>query len=233
MTRWAANSISARAIGSVTDAPPAAQALAAEGYVVLRRAVPHDWIEGLRAAFEAGVRPSADWPVPRGADWRHAQVDLDPLVRAACRLPALIAAVAALIDQPFFLAQVEGRAPRPDNAPQPLHRDGVGLAGRMAAAMIWLDAHDAANGATRLVPGSHRGAGREDDAITLAGAAGDILIFHADLLHGATRNSSGAPRRALLLSYLGVSEQAGHAATAALRGVRMAADEIFGQPSVA
>ena len=229
MTQRAASFTSAQAQGSVTEAPAAARALAEQGYVVLAGAVPPDWLPGLRAAFEAGVLPSDAWPVPRGADWRHAQVDLDPLVRAACRLPALIAAVAGLVREPFFLAQVEGRAPCPGNAPQPLHRDGAGLAGRFAAAMIWLDAYNAANGATRVIPGSHRG-GASDAAraITLAGAPGDILIFDPDLLHGATSNTSGTARRALLLSYMAQSLRAEQEATAALRGVRMGVGEVFG-----
>lgn len=229
--RWAASFISARAEGSVTDAadPGVARALAERGYVVLRGAVPEARRAPLRAAFEAGVRPSGAWPVPRGVDWRHAQVDLDPLVREACRLPALIAGVGCLLDESFFLAQVEGRAPRPGNAPQPLHRDGAGMAGRIANAMIWLDPFDAANGATRVVPGSHHaGAGDDGAPVTLAGDAGDILIFHPELLHGATSNASGAPRRALLLLYAVESLRAELCATAALRGVRMDTAELFG-----
>ncbi|OQW48537.1 MAG: hypothetical protein A4S16_14700 [Proteobacteria bacterium SG_bin6] len=211
------------------EAPAVAGALAEQGYVVLRGAVPADWLPGLQAAFEAGVRPSDAWPVPRGADWRHAMVDLDPLVRAACCLPALIAAARHLLAEPFFLAQVEGRAPCPGNAPQPLHRDAAGMAGRIVNAMIWLDRYDATNGATCLVPGSHRAAvGDGGTPITLVGEAGDILVFDPDLLHGATTNTSGAPRRALLLLYVAESLRAAQRATEQLRGVRMATEEVFG-----
>lgn len=230
MTRWAASCISAPAEGSVTDTPAVARALAEQGYVVLRGAVPADWLPGLRVAFEAGVVPSDAWPVPRGAGWRHAMVDLDPLVRAACRLPALIAAARRLLAEPFFLAQVEGRAPCPGNAPQPLHRDAAGMAGRIVNAMIWLDRYDAANGATCVVPGSHRAAaGDGGTPITLAGEAGDILVFDPELLHGATTNHSGAPRRALLLLYAAESLKAAQRATERLRGVRMATEEVFGR----
>ena len=37
-----------------------------EGYTVLRDAIPHDWLDGLRAAFDACEPPSDAWPVPRG-----------------------------------------------------------------------------------------------------------------------------------------------------------------------
>jgi Phytanoyl-CoA dioxygenase (PhyH) len=201
------------------------------GFATLRGAVPFDWLDPLRATFERGVVPSDRWPVTRGHDWRHAMVDTDPLVQRLCRLPSLVAGIHHMLRQPFFLAQVEGREPCLGNAPQPLHRDGAGMAaGQVAAAMVWLDPYDAANGATRVVPGSH--VGNDNDAApatVLSGDAGDILLFAPDLLHGATSNSSGARRRSLLLTYAATSLRADFAATESLRGVRMGSSESFGQ----
>lgn len=196
------------------------------GFATLRGAVPPGWLTPLRATFDAGFVPSDRWPVTRGRDWRHAMVDTDPLVQQLCRLPLLIAAVRHMLRAPFFLAQVEGRDPCQNNAAQPLHRDGAGMGGQVAAAMVWLDAYDAANGATRIVPGSHKGdAADEAAAMVLSGDAGDILLFAPDVLHGATSNRSGTPRRALLLTYADTGLRAAFGQTAALRGVRMACDE--------
>lgn len=211
------------------DDPAALLQLDTQGYLLLRHAVPADWIVRLRAAFDVGVLASDQWPVPRQMDWCHAQVDLDPYVQRVCRLPALIDAVRHRLKAPFFLSQVEGRAPRQGNMPQPLHRDGVGHDGQLMAAMVWLDRYGPDNGATQLVPGSHRLDASETVAPQiLTGEAGDVLIFDPDLLHGATSNASGASRRSLLLSYAVAALQAQHRESEAIRGVRMDTREIFG-----
>ena len=203
--------------------------LDASGYLLLRNAVPADWIAPLRAAFEGGVIPADQWPVGRGHDWRHSLLDLDPYVQRVCRLPALLEAVCHRLGAPFFLAQVEGREPRPGNAPQPLHRDGAGYAGQIMAAMVWLDPYSADNGATQIIAGSHHsGAAAGADALVLAGEPGDVLIFDPEVLHGATTNTSGAARRSLLLSYAVLSLRAEHLETQALRNVRMDTSETFG-----
>lgn len=187
-----------------------AAALTRDGCLLLRGAVPAAWRDALRAAFDAGVGTGDQWSAPRGAGWRHALVDLDPIVQRTCRLPPLLAAAAHMLAGPFFLAQVEGREPLKDGH-QPLHRDGLGS--NAVAALVFLDAYGPDNGATRLIPRhldqrlvdpglvDHA---EPDDALALiaAGEAGDILVFDADLPHGATRNRSGARRRSLLLSFM-------------------------------
>ena len=61
----------------------------------------------------------------------------------------------------------------------------------------------------------------------LSGHAGDILMFDAHLLHGASLNPIGARRRSVLFGFFAEPRHAAHLATAHLRNVRMATDERF------
>lgn len=207
-----------------------------DGYVLLRGAIPTGWLDILRAAFEAGAKPSGQWPVPRGADWRHSQLDLDPTVQAVCRLPALLEAAGALIGERFFLAQVEGREPLAGGGHQVLHRDlSEQRPGDTVHALAYFDDFGPGNGATRLVPGTHRPATSDPPTVAdddprieqLSGLAGDILVFDADLLHGGSRNPTGARRRSMLIAYFAESRHASHLQTADLRGIRMDTRERF------
>jgi len=207
-----------------------------EGYALLRGAIPADWLDELRGAFEAGVKPFDQWPVPRGPDWRHSMLDLDPRIQAVCRLPALLQVVGALIGSRYFLAQVEGREPLPGGGQQGLHRDlSAQRPGDTVNAIAFFDDFGADNGATRLIPGSHRPAPgetrvephAEQRAQFLSGCAGDIFVFDADLLHAGSLNRSGARRRSILIGYFDSQLYAEHLQTAQLRSVRMDTSERF------
>ena len=206
-----------------------------DGYALLRGAIPAEWLDDLRDAFDAGVKPSDQWPVPRGADWRHSMLDLDANVQAVCRLPSLLATVGALIGERFFLAQVEGREPLAGGGQQGLHRDlSANRPGDTVNVLAFFDDFGPANGATRLVPGTHRPAPGEPPSVEdelrcvqLEGRAGDILVFDADLLHAGSLNSNGARRRSILIGYFAESRYAAHLATAHLRNVRMDTTERF------
>ena len=95
---------------------------------------------------------------------------------------------------------------------QPIHRDDDSWprAAQTAAplvinVMIALSDYTAENGATVVVPGSHKwepGREPEPDEITQAVMSpGSAAIFTGQTLHGGGKNVSGVPRRGLSVSY--------------------------------
>lgn len=207
-----------------------------DGYALLRQAIPTEWLADLRAVFDAGVRPSDQWPVPRGMDWRYSMLDDDSKIQAVCRLPQLLAVAGELIGERFFLSQVEGREPLAGNGHQQLHRDlSAQRPGDIAIALAFFDDYGPENGATRIVPGSHRPEpdappfdfNDESRAVQLSGSAGDILVFDVDLVHAGSLNVIGARRRSILISYFSESLYASHLETVALRNIRMDTSDRF------
>ena len=84
--------------------------------------------------------------------------------------------------------------------------------GRCACTALWmLDDFTKVNGATRLVPSSHRFENypREDvdddshaDEIVVEGSSGDVLVFNGHCWHGGGANTSDGERRAILIHYI-------------------------------
>lgn len=93
---------------------------------------------------------------------------------------------------------------------QRFHRDVRTYSGSfrlMLNMLVMVDAFTAANGATRLVPGSHRDENRPDEselearAVQAVAGAGSILLFDSNLWHSAAPNLDGSPRMALTLTF--------------------------------
>ena len=112
----------------------------------------------------------------------------------------------------IYLHRLNFRAALPGHGRQPLHADFGGPVppgGYQVCNSIWLlDDFTADNGATRVVPGSHRfgrparealpdPAAAHPNEVQLIAPAGTVVVFNSHLWHGGTRNDSGRPRRAL------------------------------------
>ncbi len=207
-----------------------------EGFVLLRGAIPAEWLDELRAVFDAGVLASDQWPVPRGRNWRYSLLDGDATVQAVCRLPQVLALAGELIAERFFLAQVEGREPLEGTGHQPLHRDlSAQRPGDSVGALAFFDDFGPENGSTRVVPGTHRPQpdeppydfNDESGVVHLSGSAGDILVFDVDVVHGGSLNAVGSRRRSILMRYSAEGQYPAHLKTASLRNVRMDTSERF------
>jgi ectoine hydroxylase-related dioxygenase (phytanoyl-CoA dioxygenase family) len=113
----------------------------------------------------------------------------------------------------FKLSSLNVRSANPHSDwVQPLHVDGGFIPdekGYCVCNSVWmLDDFTTENGATRLIPGSHRWHRRPADVlqdltaphpeeILLTGNAGTVVVMNAHLWHGGTANRTNQPRRAL------------------------------------
>jgi hypothetical protein len=166
-------------------------------------------LDGLLAA--EGDRAGIEVHQEAGTDRLADLVNKDPVFDVCFTDPRVLAGIAHVLGE-FKLSSLNFRAARPGQGHQPLHADWgqpAGADGYQVCNSIWLlDDFTAGNGATRVVPGSHRLGQRPRDAmadpaarhpaeVQLIAPAGTVVIFNSHLWHGGTRNRTARPRRAL------------------------------------
>ena len=187
-----------------------------DGYAVLPGVLSWRQVAGFRSRLagllasegdQAGLEVHQEAGTDRLADL----VNKDPAFDVCFTDPRLLASVAHVLGD-FKLSSLNFRAAIPGHGLQALHAEGGPVIdpGRYQVCnSIWLlDDFTADNGATRVVPGSHRSgkspgdvmadtrAARPDEVLLLA-PAGTVVVFNSHLWHGGTQNRSSRPRRAM------------------------------------
>lgn len=202
----------------------AAQDLQDVGFVVIPGPVAVDGLAQLAEAYDWAVA-SADWDdvangssatrvhdfVNRGPefDWLYAY---QPVLEACCRI----------IGRPFKLSAMLARTLRPRTQAQALHvdfnRDADGWT--MVGFNFMVDEFRSDNGATRFVPGSHKGSTVPNDLMSdpvadyqgqvqACGPAGSIIVYNGSVWHGHTANTTDKPRRSIQGAYIRREAQSG------------------------
>ena len=196
--------------------PATRQRLDEDGYAPLPDVLTGGQVQAIRARLaeltaaegdEAGLEVHQEAGTDRLADL----VNKDPVFETCFTEPRVLASVAHVLGE-FKLSSLNFRAALPGQGLQALHAEGgpvTGQAGYEVCNSIWLlDDFTAGNGATRVVPGSHRSGkspgdvladvrGAHPDEVLLLAPAGTVVVFNSHLWHGGTQNRSDRPRRAL------------------------------------
>ena len=154
---------------------------------------------GLEVHQEAGTNRLADL------------VNKGPMFKPCFTEPRVLACVGHVLGD-FKLSSLNFREALPGQGNQALHADYGGPApdsGFQVCNSIWLlDDFTADNGATRVVPGSHRSdtvprlamadpTAAHPDQVLLIAPAGTVVVFNSHVWHGGTVNHTDRPRRAL------------------------------------
>lgn len=188
------------------------------GYIVLPNLVPSSLLDALRTRVEELFQDEGE---NAGSEFRREPfarrlanlVDKGEVFQRLAAYPEVLERVAYVLPPRFKLSSLNARSADPHSPEaQPLHCDAGSLPdekGYCVCNTIWLlDDFTSENGATRIVPGSHRWgklpqqvlsdpAAPHPGEILVTGSAGSVVIMNTHAWHGGTANRTAKPRRAL------------------------------------
>ena len=144
-------------------------------------------------------------------------VDKGEIFEQIIQTPRVLECMEHVLGSRFKLSSLNVRSADPEtDSSQPLHADSGAVAdaaGYWVCNSVWmLDDFTERNGATRMVPGSHRWGITPQDAgidlyaphpqeALLTGRAGSVVVMNAHMWHGGTANRTAAARRAMHVYY--------------------------------
>ena len=145
--------------------------------------------------------------------WRLSNlIDKDPMFEKVITEPRLLAAVRHVVGPSFKLSSLNSRAALPGHGRQGLHADwgkGVEPGDYFVCNSFWLlNDFTAENGATRVVPESHRSRKIPSDEmedptadhpnqVQVIAPAGTVVAVNSHLWHGGALNQTDEPRRVM------------------------------------
>jgi ectoine hydroxylase-related dioxygenase (phytanoyl-CoA dioxygenase family) len=125
--------------------------------------------------------------------------------------PAILPIVEGVLDSGCLVSSLSSIGILPGETPQPIHADDqlIPLAKPHAPTVcntMWaLTDFTEANGATRIVPGSHRwenpDLGTAYDTIAAEMPRGSVLVWHGSLWHGGGANTTEVRRTGIAMNY--------------------------------
>lgn len=206
-------------LGAAPLAPSAAARLDEDGFVVFPALLPAERAARLarrcdELAAAEGERAGAEQHQEPGCVRVADLVNKDPLFDVCWTHPLLLSAVAYVLrGRALRLSALSARDPGPGSGHQGMHADWphpAALDDAHVCNSVWmLDAFTGANGATRVVPGTHRVIDRmpyqdlpdleaaHPRETLILGPPGTLAVFSSHLWHSGTRNRGTQHRRSI------------------------------------
>jgi ectoine hydroxylase-related dioxygenase (phytanoyl-CoA dioxygenase family) len=189
------------------------------GYLVLPGLMNPELLEELRRRIdeifaEEGAQAGSEFKQEPHARRLANVVDKGEVFERVILTPRLLECMEHVLGPDHKLSSLNVRVADPyGNCSQPWHADSGAIAderGYWVCNSVWmLDDFTPDNGATRMLPGSHKWRrlpppeshdSLEGEQLVL-GKAGTVVIMNAHMWHGATANRTAAPRRAMHVYY--------------------------------
>jgi ectoine hydroxylase-related dioxygenase (phytanoyl-CoA dioxygenase family) len=187
-----------------------------DGYAPLPAVLSEEQVTAMRVRLDElvaaeGDRAGIEVHQEAGTDRLADLINKGPMFEVCFTHPRVLACIGHVLGD-FKLSSLNSRAVRPGQGHQALHADWGGPVppgGYQVCNSIWLlDDFTASNGATRVMPGSHRSGQSAREALAdpaaahpgevqLIAPAGTVVVFNSHVWHGGTQNRTGQPRRAL------------------------------------
>jgi ectoine hydroxylase-related dioxygenase (phytanoyl-CoA dioxygenase family) len=192
-------------------------AVAADGYTIVEDAIEPDLVDALAADLvrlerDLGIEPAGN-RFEGARTWRIYNLLVHgELYERIPVHPAVLPIVEGVLDAGCLVSSLSSIAIGPGEAAQPLHADDQLIPlprphpPTVCNTMWALTDFTEDNGATRLVPGSHRRdrAPRPDEtggSIPAEMARGSVLVWHGSLWHGGGANATGSRRVGIAMNY--------------------------------
>jgi ectoine hydroxylase-related dioxygenase (phytanoyl-CoA dioxygenase family) len=192
-------------------------ALDRDGYVVLEGVIEADLVGALLEVID---RVMIDADIPFGTNaflgFRTRRIfnllARDPLFARVPVHPTVLPIVEQVLDAQCLLSSLTAIEMQPGQDAQPLHADDGSIAlprphPTVVCVALWaLTDFDRANGATRLVPGSHRrkrrpAKGEQEEHVEAEMPAGSVLLYDGSLWHGGGTNATDGRRVGIVVNH--------------------------------
>ncbi|KAB7739205.1 phytanoyl-CoA dioxygenase [Parvibaculum sedimenti] len=192
-------------------------AIEKDGYTIVENAIDPDHLVALNAAllrleYELGIEPARN-----GFEGHHTVRIYNLLAhgKAFERIPThplVLPIVEGVLDEGCLVSSLSSISIDPGERAQPIHADDQIMpvakphAPFVCNSMWALTDFTEENGATRIIPGSHKRSsspdyGHEYDSIAAEMPKGSVLIWHGSLWHGGGANKSGERRVGIAMNY--------------------------------
>ena len=191
--------------------------VAAEGYTIIEAAIEPELVDALRRDLDRLEDELGVTPADNDFEGRHTVRIYNLLARGRiwARVPvhrAVLPVVEGVLDRGCLVSSLSSIAIGPGETAQPIHADdqlmplGKPHVPTVCNTMWALTEFTEANGATRVIPGSHLADSSPDygapyDSVAAEMAPGSVLVWHGSLWHGGGANATGDRRVGVAMNY--------------------------------